>query len=92
VIVSNQTNSSQKLRVSELYNIIRQIMNEPVSSINDLSGPETISSWDSFHGLILIDEIETKFNVKFTLDEVLNTKTVGDIKRNMQNHGVLFDE
>ena len=67
-------------------------MNDPVSLINNLSGPQTISSWDSFHGLILIDEIETKFNVKFTLDEVLNTKTVGDIKRNMENHGVLFDE
>jgi acyl carrier protein len=39
----------------------------------------------------LLDELETRFNVKFTLEEVLNTKTVSDIKTNLLNHGVLFD-
>lgn len=89
--MSNQIKPGQKLSINQLYNIIGQVMNVPVSLINNVSGPETIGSWDSFHGLILIDELETKFNVKFTLDEVLNTKTVRDIKRNMQNHGVLLD-
>jgi acyl carrier protein len=77
----------------KLYETIAQIMSIPVSKINDKSSPETIETWDSFHTLLLIDELETKFNIKFTLDEVLNTKTVADIKRNLHSHGVsLFDE
>jgi acyl carrier protein len=74
-----------------LYDIVAQVMNVPPSQINDQSGPESIEDWDSFHGLILIDEIETAFQVKFTLEEVTNTKTVGDIKRNLYNHGVMLD-
>jgi acyl carrier protein len=77
---------------SKLYETIAQVMSTPVSKISDESSPETIENWDSFHGLVLIDELETVFNIKFTLDEVTNTKTVGDIKRNLVNHGIkLFD-
>lgn len=66
-------------------------MNISVSKINDESSPETIETWDSFHALLLINDLETEFNIKFTLDEVLNTKTVADIKRNLLSHGVSFD-
>jgi acyl carrier protein len=76
---------------TKLYSTVAQVMDVPVSQISEQSSPETIESWDSFHGLVLLDELETTFNVKFTLDEVLNTKTVSDIKTNLLNHGVLFD-
>jgi acyl carrier protein len=66
-------------------------MNVPISRINDESSPESIETWDSFHGLVLLDDLETTFNVKFTIDEVVSTKTVADIKRNLQNHGVVLD-
>ncbi|HET7391947.1 MAG TPA: hypothetical protein VFJ51_14100 [Nitrososphaeraceae archaeon] len=76
---------------TNLYNIISQVMNVPISRINDESSPESIETWDSFHGLVLLDDLETTFNVKFTIDEVVSTKTVADIKRNLQNHGVVLD-
>jgi len=66
-------------------------MNVPVSRINDESSPQTIETWDSFHGLVLLDDLEATFNIKFTLDEVITIKTVADIKKNLQNHGVLLD-
>jgi acyl carrier protein len=76
---------------TKLYSTVAQVMDVPVSQITEQSSPETIETWDSFHGLVLLDELETTFNVKFTLDEVLSTKTVSDIKTNLLNHGVLFD-
>jgi acyl carrier protein len=76
---------------TKLFSTIARVMNVSVSQVNDKSSPETIGTWDSFHGLVLLDELETTFNIKFTLDEVLNTKTVSDIKRNLLNHGVLLD-
>lgn len=77
---------------NKLYNIIARIMDIPVSQINDNSSPESIESWDSFNGLLLADELETEFKIKFTLDETLDVKTVADIKRHLHNHGVVLDE
>ena len=67
-------------------------MEVPVSEINDESSPETVENWDSFHGLILADELETRFNVKFYLDELVNVKNVADIKKNLTKHGVSLYE
>ena len=63
-------------------------MEVPPSSINDTSGPETITTWDSFNALVLLDEIEAFYNVKFTLDEIDNFRTVGDVKKHLRSHGV----
>ena len=38
----------------KLYSIISKVFNVSVSEINDDSGPETIESWDSFNGLVLV--------------------------------------
>ena len=77
---------------NKLYSLIARVMGVPVSQINDQSGPETIERWDSFNGLVLVDELESEFKVKFTFDETLDVKTVADIQRHLQNHGVVLDD
>ena len=72
----------------KLYNIISQVFSVPISEINDESSPETIESWDSFNGLILVDELESNFNIKFSVSEIIDVKNVKDIKRHLNNHGV----
>jgi len=72
----------------KLYNIISKVFSIPISEINDESNPETIESWDSFNGLILVDELESNFNVKFLVSEIIDVKNVKDIKRHLKNHGV----
>jgi acyl carrier protein len=81
-----------RIKSSILHNIIAEVMEIPVSQINDESSPETVENWDSFHGLILADELETRFNVKFYLDELVNVKNVADIKKNLTKHGVSLYE
>jgi len=76
----------------KLYKIISEVMSVPASKITDQSGPENIENWDSFHGLVLVDKLENEFNVKFTLDEVIDVKKVADIKRHLKNHKVILDE
>ncbi|MGI0004063.1 MAG: acyl carrier protein [Candidatus Nitrosotenuis sp.] len=73
---------------NKLFHIISQTLNVPVSEINDESGPETVESWDSFNLYVLLDEIETAYNVKFNLDETLEIKSVGHFKKLLQKHGV----
>ena len=72
----------------KLHNIISKVFSVPISEINDESNPETIESWDSFNGLILIDELENSFNVKFSVSEIIDVKNVKDIKKHLKNHGI----
>ena len=76
----------------KLYDIISKVFSIPISEIKDESSPETIESWDSFNGLILVDEIESNFNVKFLVSEIIDAKNVKDIKRHLKNHNVDLDE
>ena len=67
-------------------------MDVPESEINDQSSPENIESWDSLSLYMLIDDIETEFNVKFILEEILETKNVGDFKKQLKKYGVDINE
>ena len=77
---------------TKLYSIIAKVMNIPIETINDQSTPESISSWTSFNGYVLLYELEKQFKVKFTIDEVTDVKNISDIKRHLKNHGVNLDE
>ena len=55
-------------------------MNVPITEINDNSGPETIERWDSYNGLLLVDELESEFNISFSLEEMSDTHNISDIK------------
>ena len=77
---------------STLYEIISQVFSVPISEVIDESSPENIESWDSFNGLVLVDELETNFNIKFTISEITDVKNVADIKRHLKNHNVALDD
>ena len=72
----------------KLYEIISKVMNVNLENISDESNPSTISNWTSFNGYVLLYELETNFDVKFSIDEAMDVKNVADIKRHLQNHGV----
>ena len=75
-----------------LFEIVSRVMNIPIEKISDSSGPDSIPEWDSFNMYVLLDEIEKEFNVKFSLEETLEIKTVGDFKKKLEKHGVNLDE
>ena len=77
---------------NKLYSIISKVMNVPESEINDQSGPETVQAWDSLNLYVLIDDIESEFNVKFTLEEILEIKNIGYFKKLLVNRGCELNE
>jgi acyl carrier protein len=77
-----------KIMSDNLYQIVSNIFNVPVSEINDESSPESIETWDSFTIYILLDEIESTYDIKISLDETLEIKKFGDIKSLLLKHGV----
>jgi len=75
----------------KLYTLISKILKIPLHEINDDVSPQTISTWTSFIGYVMLNELETTFDVKFSIDEAMDVKNVADIKRHLKNHGVSFD-
>jgi acyl carrier protein len=77
---------------NKLYSMIAKIMGISELDVTDESGPETIANWTSFNSYVLLYQLESEFNVKFTIDEAVDVKIVADIKRHLKNHGVNFNE
>jgi len=67
-----------------LFEIVSRVMNTPLEKISDSSGPDSIPDWDSFNMFVLLDEIEREFEVKFSLEETLEIKTVGDFRKKLE--------
>ena len=67
-----------------LFEIVSRVMNTPIEKISDSSGPDSIPDWDSFNMFVLLDEIEKEFDVKFSLEETLEIKTVGDFRKKLE--------
>jgi len=76
----------------KLFNIISRVMEIEPSELTDESSPEDIENWDSYNGLLLVDELESEFNVKFTVEEVFDVHSVADIKKHLLNHGVVLND
>jgi len=76
----------------KLYQIISNVMKIDISVITDELGPETIENWTSFNGYVLLNELETGFDVKFTINEAMDVKNIADIKRHLRNKGISVDE
>ena len=76
----------------EVYSILANVFSISESEISDTSSPESIESWDSFNGLVLVDELESNFNIKFSISEITDVKNVADIKRHLKNHNVTLDD
>ena len=80
------------MMTQKLYEIISRVMNVPISNISDESSTESIETWDSLTMYLLLDEIESEYKIKFSLDEIVNIKTVKDLKKYLQDHGVNLND
>ncbi|MEK7500700.1 MAG: acyl carrier protein [Patescibacteria group bacterium] len=69
--------------------MIARVLDVEVASVSNNTSPDNVENWDSFNGLVLVTELEKKFKVKFTVEEIISVKNVGDIRRVLKKHGVL---
>tara|TARA_A100001037_G_scaffold283829_1_gene289641 strand:+ start:46 stop:285 length:240 start_codon:yes stop_codon:yes gene_type:complete len=76
----------------QVFAIVAKVFSIPESEVSDTSSPESIESWDSFNGLVLVDELESNFNIKFSISEITDVKNVADIKKHLKNHNVTLDD
>lgn len=74
----------------KLHQIISDLFEVPLDTLNDDSSADSIERWDSLGIIDLISQIENEFSVKFELMEVEELKTIGIIKAILEEKGVSF--
>jgi len=80
------TSNNQKL-----MKLISSVLNIDENSINNHTSPENTESWDSFNALVMVSELESEFEVQFSIDEVYSVSNVEDIKNALIRHGIIFN-
>ncbi len=53
----------------------------PESDIAGTLSSKDIPDWDSMNYLLFISELEKEFSISFSMDEVMNVQTVGDLRQ-----------
>lgn len=78
--------------MKELKKLLSRVLKVKPSTINDRTSPENVKDWDSFHGLLLVTELENHYKVKFSMDDIMAVRNVGDIKKALKKYGVKIEE
>lgn len=71
-----------------LKKIVSEVLQIPVPQISSETSQDNTESWTSVVNLLLISEIEERFNVEFDIDELIKIKKLGDIEVLLAKRGV----
>jgi acyl carrier protein len=69
----------------ELELIFIKILDFKVSNINTETKLSDIKGWDSLSHINIIEEIESKFNVNFSVGEIVTLNTISDLIKLIQS-------
>lgn len=75
--------------LSDVSKICREVFGDPQLVIDSNTTAKDVAGWDSMTNLFLIDAIEQRFKFKFTLDEIMNARNVGELCGVVQQRGQL---
>lgn len=58
------------------------------ADVTDSLSPKDVPEWDSMNFLLFIVDVEERYGISFSMDEVLNSQTLGDIRKALQSKSV----
>lgn len=67
--------------MDDLNEVIAATLQVPVESVPDDGTMESVPNWDSIGHLNLVMTLESRYKVKFTLDDILAMRDVPAIRR-----------
>jgi acyl carrier protein len=56
--------------------------------ITPTTSPNEVERWDSLQHIALIRALETTFSIRLSMDEMMEIRSVGDIEKVLERHGV----
>jgi len=73
-----------------LYKSFSEALQIDISSISDELKYQSITEWDSIAHMVLINEIETNFNVIIETDDVIDMSSVAKAKEILSKYNFNF--
>ncbi|MCM3338077.1 acyl carrier protein [Paenibacillus sp. MER TA 81-3] len=68
--------------------IVSAVTGVDEAELNDASGRDSVMEWDSLAHINLITALEETYEVSFTIEEIQQIKTIGDVKTLLKQKGV----
>lgn len=78
--------------MKSLKTIISEVMHISASKVSDRTSPQNVKKWDSLRGLLLVNALENNYKVKFTTQDMMSIKNVGDIKKILKKRKVKIED
>lgn len=69
----------REMMLKKVNDIFIEVFNDDSISISEETSAMDIEDWDSLTHITLIGNVEKKFGIIFTLDEVLDMRNVGEM-------------
>ncbi len=70
--------------MTEINDIFRDVMDNPKITVNQNTSAKDIEEWDSLNHIQLVVAIEKRYKIKFTAQEIIVWKNVGDIVNSLK--------
>ncbi|MBI3442688.1 MAG: acyl carrier protein [Candidatus Sungbacteria bacterium] len=68
-------------------NIVAEVFKISDAEIHDGLSSKDIPEWDSMNYLLFVAELEKEFDLSFSMDEVMTTQCLGDIRGIIEARG-----
>ena len=80
-----------KMTTGEAIKMIAEAFNEPVNRITRDAVRADIEGWDSMGALVLIAELDERFDLELTAETSRGMQRVSDVVDFLRTHGALHD-
>jgi acyl carrier protein len=74
--------------MDKVKQIVSEALNTKVELLTDDTSLYDIDNWDSLNHMVLITQIEEKFEIELTNDEIIDMTTVKDIKKALAKRNI----
>ena len=65
--------------INEIIEKVSQVIQVPLSELDERSGPSNHPRWDSLAHVAIISAIEETYGINFSMNEILSVKSIKDL-------------
>jgi len=73
--------------MSPLKRIFSSVLGIDESAVTPELSPDNTPTWDSLNAIILLTEIEKAFDLRFSYEEAMAIKNVGEVQKLIESKG-----
>ena len=72
--------------LERLTSIFRKVFDSDTLEVKETMTANDVDKWDSLTNIIMVDDVEKEFGIKFKLKEIMKLRNVGDLVSVIEDH------